>query len=287
MNIPIIIPSYQRSNIILSKTLNFLKRIQYPENNIFVVVGCNEENEFWDYYNSITNLYPDVNILVGDNSNYLASQLNFIRNELLEDNQLALILDDDIDDILVREEKKTLRAITKDEFEKFLCIVPNLMRVHNIGLCGVNSSSNPLYMSDKARLCKICICGGFQLFFNIPDINLTINQGTDAFESCYYLDKYDYNLKIDFMTIKTKLFSVGGLYDYRQDKDKTHQDYLQVAKTFPQYLDYYTWEEGAETGLDNKGEVVNIPKSRKNKLTIELKWKKFPSKTIRKKEDMF
>ena len=89
------------------------------------------------------------------------------------------------------------------------------------------------------------------------------------------------------MTIKTKLFSVGGLYDYRKNKEKTHQDYLQVAKSYPQYLDYYTWEEGAETGLDNKGKVVKIPKSRKNKLTIELKWKRFPSETIRKKEDMF
>ena len=287
MEIPIIIPTYQRSNIILSKTLNFLERIQYPQNNIFVVVGCNEENEFWDYYNSINCLYPSVNILVGDNSNYKASQINFIRNELLEPNQLSMILDDDIDDIMVREEKKPLRSITKDEFEKFLCIVPNLMREYKIGLSGINNSGNAFYMNETVRLCKSCICGGFQIFFNQKDLNLTINQGTDAFESCYYLDKYDYNLKIDFMTIKTKLFSVGGLHDYRKDKEKTHQDYLQVAKSFPQYLDYYTWKEGESIGLDNKGKEVKIPKSRQKELTIELKWKRFPSETIRKKEDMF
>ena len=289
MNIPIVIPTYKRSHLIISRTLNLLERLEYPQENIFVVVGCFEDQEFdyWDYFNSITELYPDVNILVGDNSNAKASQLNFIRNELLEPNQLALILDDDIEDILVREDDKILRPITKDQFEKFLCVAPNLMRVHNIGLCGVNTKGNPFYMSDKVKLCKSCVCGGFQLFFNEPDINLTINQGTDAYESCYYLEKYEFNLKFDFMTIKTKLFSVGGLYDYRQNKQKTHQDYLHVAKTYPQYLDYYTWEEGSSTGLDNNGKEVKIPKSRQKELTIELKWKRTQSKTLRVKEDIF
>ena len=286
MNIPIIIPSYQRSNIILSKTLNFLKRIQYPENNIFVVVGCNEENQFWDYFNSINYLYPSVNILVGDNSNYKASQINFIRNELLEDNQLAILIDDDIEDLLVKEDNKLI-PITKEQFEKVLCIVPNLMREYKIGLSGINNSGNAFYMNETVRLCKSCICGGFQIFFNQKDLNLTINQGVDAFESCYYLDKYEYNLKIDFITFKTKLFSVGGLYDYRQDKEQTYKDYLQVAKTYPQYLDYYTWKDGDSIGLDNKGKIVKIPKSRQDKLTIELKWKRTKSKIVRKKEDMF
>jgi len=125
------------------------------------------------------------------------------------------------------------------------------------------------------------------LFFNEPDLNLTINQGTDAYESCYYLDKYEYNLKFDFITIKTKLFSVGGLYNYRLNKEKTHEDYLHVAKTYPQYLDYYTWGEGEEIGIDSNGKVVKIPKSRQNKLTIELRWIRTQSKTIRIKEDIF
>jgi hypothetical protein len=107
MNIPIVIPTYKRSHLIISRTLNLLERLEYPQENIFVVVGCFEDQEFdyWDYFNSITELYPDVNILVGDNSNAKASQLNFIRNELLEPNQLALILDDDIVDIFNDWEK--------------------------------------------------------------------------------------------------------------------------------------------------------------------------------------
>lgn len=287
MKIPICIPTYKRSHLIISRTLNLLERLEYNQTDIFVVVGCDNEEDYWDYYNSITEIYPNVNILVGDNWDALASQLNFIRNELLEPNQLAMILDDDIEDMLVREDDKPLRPITKDEFEKFLCVAPNLMREFNIGLCGVNSSGNSFYMSDKVKLCKSCICGGFQLFFNEPDINLTINQGTDAMESCYYLDKYGYNLKFDFITIKTKLFSVGGLYNYRLNKQKTHEDYLHVAKTYPQYLDYYTWGDGEEIGVDNKGKVVKIPKSRQNKLTIELRWIRKVSQVVRVKEDIF
>ena len=289
MKIPICIPTYKRSHLIISRTLNLLERLEYNQNDIFVVVGCYEDQEFdyWDYYNAITEIYPDVNILVGDNCDAKASQLNFIRRELLEPNQLAMILDDDIEDVLVKEEEKPLRPIKKDEFEKFLCIAPNLMREFNIGLCGVNSSGNGFYMSDKVKLCKSCICGGFQLFFNEPDINLTINQGTDAYESCYYLDKYGFNLKFDFITIKTKLFSVGGLYNYRLNKQKTHEDYLYVAKTYPQYLDYYTWGDGEEIGVDNNGKVVKIPKSRQNKLTIELRWIRTVSQVVRIKEDIF
>tara|TARA_R110002020_G_scaffold115052_4_gene264661 strand:- start:69 stop:932 length:864 start_codon:yes stop_codon:yes gene_type:complete len=287
MNIPIVIPTYKRSHLIISRTLNLLARLEYPQNNIFVVVGCNEEMDYWDYHNAITELYPNVNLLVGDNSDALASQLNFIRNELLEDKQLAIIMDDDIEDILVRQDGKRLATITKDQLEKFLCIAPNLMREFNVGLCGVNSTGNPFYMSDKVKLCKTCIGGFFQLFFNEPDINLKINQGCDAYESCYFLDKYENNIKFDFITIKTKFFNVGGLYDYRLDKKKTHQDYLYVAKSYPKYLEYYEWEEGSNKGIDSNGKEVKIPKSRQDKLTIELKWKRFSSKTLRVKEDVF
>ena len=284
----IAIPTYQRSNIILCKTLHLLERLKVPRKNIFVVVGAdNDEDMFNDYYDNISSMYEGVNIIVGDNSNCKASQLNFIRTELFEEKQLGLILDDDLDDILVRVDEKTLRPITAEEFDTTICISSNLMREHNIGLCGVNSSGNAFYMSDKVKLCKSVICGGFQLFFNEPNLILDLNQGTDAYESCWYLDKYKNNLKIDFLTIKTKLFSAGGLYDYRLDKEKTHQDYLTVAKTYPQYLDYHTWKEGEEIGINNYGVEVKIPKSRQNKLTIELKWKRFPSTEVRKKEDYF
>ena len=287
MNIPICIPTYKRSHIIISKTLNLLNRLEYPQENIFVVVGIDKEQDYWDYYDSITELYPNVNIIVGDNCEALASQLNYIRNEVLEDKQLGIIMDDDIEDIEVRKDEKTLIPITKEQLEIFLCICPNLMREHEVGLCGVNSTGNPFYMSDKVKLCKTNICGGFQLFFNEPNINLTINQGTDAYESCWYLDKYTNNIKVDFITIKTKLFSVGGLYDYRQDKVKTHKDYLYVAESFPKYLTYYTWEEGESIGITKDNKPVVIPKSRQSKLTIELKWKRFPSLELRKIEDFY
>jgi hypothetical protein len=287
-NLNIAIPTYQRSNIILCKTLFLLERLKVPRKNIFVVVGCNDDEDmFNDYFDNINSMYPGVNVIVGDNCDALASQLNFIRTELFEDKQLGLILDDDLDDILVRVDEKTLRPITAEEFDTAICISSNLMREHNIGLCGVNSSGNAFYMSDKVKLCKSCICGGFQLCFNEPDLNLSINQGGDAYESCWYLDKYQYNLKIDFLTIKTKLFSPGGLYEYRLNEEQTHNDYLKVAKTYPEYLDYYTWKKGETKGIDNNEKEVKIPVSRRNKLTIELKWKRFPSKQVRKKEDYF
>ena len=251
------------------------------------MVGINTEKDYWDYYDVINPIYPNINILVGDNWDAKASQLSHIRTNLLEDKQLAIIMDDDIDSIEVRQDEKTLLPITQEQFEIFLDVAPNLMREHGVGLCGVNSSGNPFYMSDTAKLTTSCIVGGFQLFFNEPNINLKINQGTDAYESCYYLDKYKYNLKFDFITIKTKLFSVGGLYDYRKDLKKTYTDYLTVAQTYPQYLDYYTWEVGASEGVDNLGKIVKIPKSRRDKLNIELKWKRTKSIKVRKKEDLF
>ena len=287
MNIPIFILTYQRSHIILSKTLKVLDSLNYPQENIFIMVGINTEKDYWDYYDVINPIYPNINILVGDNSNSLASQLSYIRTEMLDDKQLGIIMDDDIDSIEVRQDEKTLLPITQNQFEIFLDVAPNLMRQHEVGLCGVNSSGNPFYMSDTAKLCCSNICGGFQLFFNEPNINLKINQGNDAYASCYYLDKYKYNLKFDFITIKTKLFAVGGLYDYRKDMKKTYTDYLIVAQTYPQYIDYYTWELGASEGVDNLGNLVKIPKSRRNKLNIELKWKRTKSIKVRKKEDLF
>tara|TARA_R110002020_G_scaffold7745_1_gene32165 strand:- start:105 stop:974 length:870 start_codon:yes stop_codon:yes gene_type:complete len=286
MKIPIIIPSYQRSHIIISKTLNLLERLCYSQKDIFVVVEDNED-VYNEYYDVISSMYPRVNVLVGDNSNGQASQINFIKTEILMDKQLALIMDDDIDEILVAKDKKTLLPITPEQFEVFLCIAPNLMREFNIGLCGVNSTGNPFYMGDKVRLCKSNICGGFQLFFNEPDLILKSNQGNDSYTSCWYLDKFKDNLKFDFITIKTKLFTAGGFYEIRQDKERTNKEYKSVALEYPQYLDYYEWKEGEPTGIDSKGNIVKIPKSRQKNLTLELRWKKLPSITIRNKEDVF
>jgi hypothetical protein len=287
-SITIAIPTYKRSNEILCKTLHLLDRFQVPKKNIFVVVGDDNGGVmFNDYYDKINSMYQGVNVIVGDNSMNKATQLNFIRQKIFEKNQLGLILDDDIEDILVRVDEKTLRPITSEEFDNTIRVSSDLMRKYNVGLCGVNNTGNVFYMRDKVRLCKSVLCGGFHLFFNDPDLILNLNQGTDAYESCWYLDKFQNNLKIDFLTLKTKDFSDGGLYDYRKDKEKTHQDYLKIAQKYPQYLNYYTWEEGASTGVDNNGKEVKIPVSRRNKLTIELKWKRYPSTQVGKMEDYF
>jgi len=283
MNIPIVIPTYQRPHVLLSNTLAFLNRIKYNQSNIFVVVG-GTEGEYNEYLDVITSIYPNINVLIGDNSNAKASQLNFIKSELLEEGQTAIIMDDDIKSIVVKY-KDELNEITESQFITFIELSIGLMSEHNVGLCGVNSNDNPFYMRDSVRLCKSCICGGFQLFINHRDLHLDINQGSDAYESCWYLDKYEYNLKWDFIGIKTKLFNAGGLYDYRKDKEKTHADYLKVAETYPQYLDYYTWNLNESMGISNLGKEVKIPVSRRKELTIELKWKRQPSKKIRHIDD--
>jgi GT2 family glycosyltransferase len=79
MNIPIIIPTYQRPHVLLSNTLAFLNRIKYNQSDIFVVVGGTEE-EYNEYLDVITSIYPNINVIVGDNWDALASQLNFIKS---------------------------------------------------------------------------------------------------------------------------------------------------------------------------------------------------------------
>ena len=283
MNIPIVIPTYQRPHVLLSNTLAFLNRIKYNQSNIFVVVG-GTEGEYNEYLDVITSIYPNINVLIGDNWDALASQLNFIKSELLEEGQTAIIMDDDIKSIVVKY-KDELNEITESQFITFIELSIGLMSENNVGLCGVNSNDNAFYMRDYIRLCKSNICGGFQLFINHRDLHLDINQGSDAYESCWYLDKYEYNLKWDFIGITTKLFNAGGLYDYRKDKEKTHADYLKVAETYPQYLDYYTWNLNESMGISNLGKEVKIPVSRRKELTIELKWKRQPSKKVRHIDD--
>jgi len=283
MNIPLVIPSYQRPHVLLSNTLAFLNRIKYNQSDIFVVVG-GTEGEYNEYLDVITSIYPNINVLIGDNSNAKASQLNFIKSELLEEGQTAIIMDDDIKSIVVKY-KDELNEITESQFITFIELSIGLMSENNVGLCGVNSNDNAFYMRDYIRLCKSCICGGFQLFINHRELNLDINQGSDAYESCWYLDKYNFNIKWDFIGITTKLFNAGGLYDYRKDKALTHADYLKVAETYPQYLDYYTWNLNESMGISNLGKEVKIPVSRRKELTIELKWKRQPSKKVRHIDD--
>ena len=101
MNIPIVIPTYQRPHVLLSNTLAFLNRIKYNQSNIFVVVG-GTEGEYNEYLDVITSIYPNINVLIGDNWDAKASQLNFIKSELLEEGQTAIIMDDDIKSMVVK-----------------------------------------------------------------------------------------------------------------------------------------------------------------------------------------
>lgn len=158
----IAIPSYNRTDILKSHTLNFLSKLTIPHKiHIFV-----NPIEFKLYQLA----YPDNNIIVGGRN--LRQQRDCIRNYFPE-NELILILDDDILDIIPSNLDDCINN----------CI--NYIKENNITLLGINPTRNEYFKSNKFNTNFLLVAGCF--YFEINSKN-----------KLYYISHLDSDEKEDY-----------------------------------------------------------------------------------------
>tara|TARA_R110000765_G_scaffold191125_3_gene296307 strand:+ start:206 stop:973 length:768 start_codon:yes stop_codon:yes gene_type:complete len=160
----IVIPSYNRVNILKERTLSLLERhnINKKSINIFVV-----REEYAKYKNG---LHDDYNIIIGKKG--IAEQRGFISDYFQEDEALVS-MDDDIKEILELHEKNDKKYI-KPCIDLSLLINKTFdeMRQQNVRMCGFYPVKNAFFMSPTTSLdLKFCI-GQFRLFFNYKEIEM-------------------------------------------------------------------------------------------------------------------
>jgi hypothetical protein len=218
----IVIASYNRPDLITSRTLAYLKSIHYPATHILIFVASEEQKAL--YQSSINpDLYSQIIIgILG-----LNQQRNFI-SKYLEDNEIYISFDDDVSKI------KFLEGYS---FYSFLAEALTYIKSGQVGLAGVLSNSDARKFKSGRTLHLAHIVGSFFVCKNHKETVLPEDfcEKEDYIRTIMYFIRYKAVLRCQYAGVETKyLLGVGGIpSDGRLEREIAGVEYL--LEKYPSY----------------------------------------------------
>ena len=247
----IAIPSYQRAETIINKTLKTLFNHQIPANLITIFLANKEEyitysklfkkpnNKFSSLDVKYINYLQSISMVIGEKG--LKNQRNFISNFYL-DKQKIVQMDDDIEGV------KMLVVNKKDEKNRKLWQLEDVPNLHQLiidtfkmsiklsaFLWGIYPIANPYFMSPKVTSELKFIVGPMFGIINRKDgsLKLTIDEKENVERTLQYFMKDKAVLRLNNITVITKYYTnPGGM---QADKDAKKKRMLDAEKS-AQYL---------------------------------------------------
>tara|TARA_R110002167_G_scaffold360124_1_gene577604 strand:- start:1576 stop:2745 length:1170 start_codon:yes stop_codon:yes gene_type:complete len=207
----IVIPTYNRYNDF--KTIKLLEGYE----DITYIFVVEEEIELYK------ERYPNWNFIVGEKG--LKHQRNFITNYFDED-EILFSIDDDIKSFNLPVSKWINEAV-------------DYLKQSQLGLLTLPPTQ--MYMKDTItfRTGFYFSPGGCFIFKNHKDIQLKYEQGEDFERTILYLKKYGKNIRISGVYYNTKVFTKGGMCEYR-----TIETYVnETNRLIYQYNDYLHFKD--------------------------------------------
>ena len=247
----IAIPSYQRSEIIITKTLRTLFNYNINPKLITVFLANKEEyNTYYKIFQKPKTKFPSLDVkymkflklismVIGEKG--LKNQRNFISNYYL-DKQKIVQMDDDIEGV------KMLVVNKKDEKNRKLWKLEDVPNLHQLiidtfkmsikmsaFLWGIYPIANPYFMSPKVTSELKFIVGPMFGIINRKDgsLKLTIDEKENVERTLQYFMKDKAVLRLNNVTVITKYYTnPGGM---QADKDAKKNRMLDAEKS-AQYL---------------------------------------------------
>lgn len=247
----IAIPSYQRAETIINKTIKTLFNHQIPSNLITIFLANKDEyitysklfqkpkNKFPSLDVKYINYLQSISMVIGEKG--LKNQRNFISNFYL-DKQKIVQMDDDIEGV------KMLVVNKKDEKNRKLWKLKDVPNLHQLiidtfemsgkmgaFLWGIYPIANPYFMSPKVTSELKFIVGPMFGIINRKDGNLklTIDEKENVERTLQYFMKDKAVLRLNNVTVITKYYTnPGGM---QADKDAKKKRMLDAEKS-AQYL---------------------------------------------------
>ena len=222
------IPSYQRPNEIVKKTLSMLKEGGVCASKVYIFVADKDEAA----------IYADVvprdlyrTIVVGEKG--ITQQRIFI-TQYFPENQYVVSVDDDVEEIDRMTSSSKLEKVK--DVEKFFCDGYKALKEHNLFIWGVYPVRNPFYMSHKVTTDLKFIIGVLRGFINRKSADLVPKAEVkqDYEQSILYFKKDGGVLRFNDVTVKTKFLAPGGLGSDRHAANQRAADYLE--KTYPEFI---------------------------------------------------
>ena len=248
MDYKIAIPSYKRSETIKKKTLRLLDDYGIDKSKIKIFVADNDEERI--YNKSLGNQYD---IVVGVPT--IGSQRNFIEDYYKEDTNL-MMFDDDLDNVLVKVDDKTLvkcNDLEKEFIEKGF----GICRKIGAKTFGIYAASNSYFMKKRyyTKLSYIIASMFGVIVSHDPFLKRVTNHGEDYEYSIRQYIKNKKLLRFDYMTVKSNYYKEsGGLQEIRTKK-YVYESIKKIEDLFPQYCSMYIRKSTGNAELRLKDKV--------------------------------
>ncbi len=263
MNYNIAIPSYNRPQQLIKKTLKFLQSFEIPHEKIFIFVDNEAEHNIYRIY-----VPDDIRIIIS-NVNGLINQRNFI-SEYFDIDSFVISMDDDVTNIkrllILPDGKKILDNV--NDLEQTFQFIYQLLEKTNCYLFGVYGR-NPLFMSHSVDTRFNFIDGSFYGFIVRKLDCLKIKHvqfGDDTELALNYFKNDEKILNIKFLAVLHSIATnSGGLQDkFKNRIEQQKIDSEKLVELFPEYLSGIREDKKTKLWLP-----VKINKKRNNVEIIE------------------
>ena len=240
MDYVVAIPSYNRPNEIVKKTLKMLKEGQVNKNLIYIFVA--DDNERKKYEDIVpTELYRKI--VVGKLG--ITNQRIFIKHYFME-NQLVVSIDDDVETLLKITNSEPAKLIKITNVDYFFKNAFDELKKEELFIWGIYPVRNPFFMKNKITTGLKFIIGALYGFIvrKTTELEPSINaEGKEDYEqSILYYKKDGGVLRYNNVTIKTKFLAKGGLGQDRFEMNKKSAEYLK--KTYNELVTIYNRKNG-------------------------------------------
>jgi len=227
-----VIPSYQRPQGLLNKTLKYLDFMNIDRSDVYIFIR--EDDKFIEEYMSI----PSVNVVpidikgIGETHNYITHHF--------DEGEFIVEIDDDLEYIVDQERKQIedFRGMCEEMKEK--------MEFVGCSYGGTYAVCNPMFMSKceqyttDLRYCLGCL----RFRFIRKDIKLETNFSED-FENCILHFLRDGKiLKNNWIAPKTKNYNIGGCDGDGRNNETEKKDKQYLADKYFMYCRIFQRKNG-------------------------------------------
>lgn len=229
-NYVIAIPSYNREDVIVSKTLNTLKEGGVSKSKIYIFVANKQQEKVYEE-NVPKNLYHTI--IVGKKG--ITNQRIFI-SKYFPERQYIVSMDDDVEEMQIMKNKDKLLKIR--DLDEFFKDAYKKLKQENLFLWGIYPVHNPFFMKQKISDHLRFIIGVTFGYINRHDKKLypSVKAETkEDYEQSILFYKHDGGvLRFNYITPKTKFNAEGGLGKDRFERNKNAAEYLK--KKYPDII---------------------------------------------------
>lgn len=227
MSYIVAIPTYNRVEEVIKKTLTTLKEVGIHKNKIYLFVANKSQYDLYEQ-NVPKNLYKEI--VIGKKG--ITNQRIFI-SQYFNEGQYVISMDDDVEQFEILKGEKLVKM---NNINKFFNDAYKLMKKENLFIWGIYPVRNPFFMYNEITYDLRFIIGVTFGFITRHNKKLKMSVKAETKEDyeqtiLYYLMDGGV-IRFNNITAKTKFNAPGGLGTDRFERNKHAAEYL--TKKYPE-----------------------------------------------------